>query len=66
MFPKTIRKKLFLERGGASLCYTKPSFFRLDIFQDYYCDLSPIQTQLYEDFAKSQPKEASFMQCWLW
>jgi len=27
------------------------------ITQDYYCDLSPIQTQLYEDFAKSQPKE---------
>lgn len=26
------------------------------IIQDYYCDLSPLQVQLYEDFAKSQVK----------
>ncbi|MBW0488226.1 hypothetical protein O181_027941 [Austropuccinia psidii MF-1] len=26
------------------------------IIQDYYCELSPIQKQLYEDFAKSQAK----------
>jgi len=24
------------------------------ITQDYYCELSPLQEQLYEDFAKSQ------------
>lgn len=24
------------------------------IIQDYYCDLSPLQVQLYEDFAKSR------------
>ena len=24
------------------------------ITQDYYCDLSPVQTELYEDFARSQ------------
>ncbi|XP_031555940.1 TATA-binding protein-associated factor 172-like [Actinia tenebrosa] len=27
------------------------------IIQDYYCELSPIQVQLYEDFAKSQTKK---------
>lgn len=27
------------------------------IIQDYYCDLSPIQKQLYEDFAKTQISE---------
>ncbi|XP_061168195.1 TATA-binding protein-associated factor 172-like [Saccostrea echinata] len=27
------------------------------IIQDYYCDLSPLQTQLYEDFAKSRAKQ---------
>ncbi|ESO84154.1 hypothetical protein LOTGIDRAFT_229634 [Lottia gigantea] len=26
------------------------------IIQDYYCDLSPLQVELYEDFAKSQVK----------
>ncbi|RUS75204.1 hypothetical protein EGW08_017041 [Elysia chlorotica] len=26
------------------------------IMQDYYCDLSPLQVQLYEDFAKSRAK----------
>ncbi|CAH3137716.1 unnamed protein product [Pocillopora meandrina] len=27
------------------------------IIQDYYCELSPLQVQLYEDFAKSQVKK---------
>ncbi|CAC5413286.1 BTAF1 [Mytilus coruscus] len=27
------------------------------IIQDYYCDLSPLQVQLYEDFAKSRAKQ---------
>ncbi|XP_048575409.1 TATA-binding protein-associated factor 172 isoform X2 [Nematostella vectensis] len=27
------------------------------IIQDYYCELSPLQVQLYEDFAKSQAKK---------
>lgn len=27
------------------------------IIQDYYCELSPLQTQLYEDFAKSRAKQ---------
>ncbi|KAL3875985.1 hypothetical protein ACJMK2_033878 [Sinanodonta woodiana] len=27
------------------------------IIQDYYCDLCPLQVQLYEDFAKSQAKK---------
>ncbi|XP_013387250.1 TATA-binding protein-associated factor 172-like [Lingula anatina] len=27
------------------------------IIQDYYCDLSPLQVQLYEDFAKSRAKK---------
>ncbi|XP_060070663.1 TATA-binding protein-associated factor 172-like isoform X2 [Ylistrum balloti] len=27
------------------------------IIQDYYCDLSPLQVELYEDFAKSQAKK---------
>nr|CAB3226362.1 TATA-binding protein-associated factor 172 [Phallusia mammillata] len=27
------------------------------IIQDYYCDLSPLQLQLYEDFAKSQARK---------
>ncbi|XP_076818589.1 TATA-binding protein-associated factor 172-like [Clavelina lepadiformis] len=27
------------------------------IIQDYYCDLSPLQLQLYEDFAKSRAKK---------
>ena len=29
------------------------------ITQDYYCELSPVQTLLYEDFAKSQAKDNS-------
>jgi len=29
------------------------------ITQDYYCDLSPLQTQLYEDFTKSQAGQAN-------
>ena len=29
------------------------------ITQDYYCELSPVQTELYEDFAKSQAKDNS-------
>ena len=28
------------------------------IMQDYYCDLSPLQVELYEDFAKSRAKRA--------
>ncbi|XP_064478043.1 TATA-binding protein-associated factor 172-like [Ornithodoros turicata] len=28
------------------------------IIQDYYCELSPLQVQLYEDFAKSRAKKA--------
>lgn len=28
------------------------------IIQDYYCELSPLQKQLYDDFSKSQAKEA--------
>lgn len=28
------------------------------IIQDYYCDLSPLQVWLYEDFAKSKAKKA--------
>jgi len=29
------------------------------ITQDYYCDLSPLQTQLYEDFTRSQAQQAA-------
>ena len=28
------------------------------IIQDYYCDLSPLQKMLYEDFAKSRAKRS--------
>lgn len=28
------------------------------ILQDYYCDLSPLQMQLYEDFAKSRARKS--------
>ena len=29
------------------------------ITQDYYCHLSPVQTALYEDFARSQARDAT-------
>ena len=29
-------------------------FFFAELLQDYYCDLSPLQVQLYEDFSKKQ------------
>jgi len=29
-------------------------FESLGLLQDYYCDLSPLQVQLYEDFSKKQ------------
>ena len=29
------------------------------ITQDYYCELSPVQTELYEDFAKAQAKDGA-------
>uniref|UniRef100_A0A665UB46 BTAF1 RNA polymerase II, B-TFIID transcription factor-associated n=1 Tax=Echeneis naucrates TaxID=173247 RepID=A0A665UB46_ECHNA len=33
------------------------------IIQDYYCNLSPLQVQLYEDFAKSRAKASCYSKC---